>query len=121
MKWQSQIQNRWKLSESSVKEKTRFHFTSTYLPLHLILLLFLGSSCGYTLQTSHSPLREKEGVEKIYIRPLLNNTFKVGVENAVFNALLKNIVAHRRVVIVGRPEEADAILEGTVNIAQYSG
>lgn len=88
-----------------------------------IQILFLGllSSCGYTLQTSHSPLKEKEGVQTIYIRPLLNNTYKVGVENAVFNALLKKIVANRRVAVVGRPEEADAILEGTVNVAQYSG
>jgi hypothetical protein len=88
-------------------------------PLLLLLLVF--SSCGYTLQNSRSPLGEKEGIRKIYIHPLVNNTYKVGVENAVFNALLKNLVAHRRVSIVGRPEEADGILEGTVTSAQYTG
>src|SRR4051794_11766892 len=89
--------------------------------LILIPILLFSSSCGYTLQNSHSPLSDQEGIQKIYLRPLLNNTYKVGVENAVFNALLKNIVSHRRVSIVGRPEEADAILDGSVTVAQYTG
>jgi hypothetical protein len=93
----------------------------TVQALILIPILLTTTGCGYTLQNSHSPLSEKEGIQKVYLRPLLNNTFKVGVENAVFNALLKTIVAHRRVSVVSRPEEADAILEGTVNVAQYSG
>jgi hypothetical protein len=84
-------------------------------------LLLLGSSCGYTLQTSHSPLTEKEGIAKIYIRPIVNNTYKVGVENTVFNALLKNIIRHRRVTVVGKASEADAVLEGSVTVAQYTG
>ena len=75
--------------------------------------------CGYTLQNSRSPLSDKEGIKRIYIRPFVNNTYKVGVENLVFNALLKNLVAHRRIAIVGKPDEADAVLEGTVTVAQY--
>jgi hypothetical protein len=63
----------------------------------------------------------QEGIRKIYIRPLVNNSYKVGVENIVFNALLKTLVEHRRVTIVNKPEEADAVLEGTVQTAQYIG
>jgi len=101
------------MSERKTPPRTR--------PIPLLLALLLsGSGCGYTLQNSHSPLSEKEGVQKIYIKPIVNNTYKVGVENAVFNALLKNIVAHRRVSVVGRADEADAVLEGTVTVAQYS-
>src|ERR1051325_123355 len=101
------------------KTKLKLKLKLQLIPI-LILILILGSSCGYTLQTSQSPLSEKEGIRKIYIKPLVNNTYKVGVENMVFNALLKNIVSHRRVSVVGRPEEADAILEGTVGVARYS-
>lgn len=91
------------------------------IPIPILLpLLLLCSSCGYILQNSKSPLSETEGIRKIYIKPIVNNTYKVGVENAVFNDLLQNIVAHRRVSIVGRADEADGILEGTVTIAQYN-
>jgi hypothetical protein len=92
------------------------------IPARILLsvLTLALSGCAYTLQNSHSPLSEKENIHRIYIRPLVNNTYKVGVENTVFNALLKNIVAHRRVAVVGRPEEADAVLEGTVTLAQYT-
>src|SRR4051812_41269502 len=41
IKWQNQIQNRWKLSGSSAKAGFNFHFTFAELPLHLILILLL--------------------------------------------------------------------------------
>jgi hypothetical protein len=84
------------------------------------LLLLLSAGCGYTLQGSHSPLLEKEGIRRIYVTPLVNNTYKPGIENIVYNALVKTVSAHRRVELVSSPNAADAVLSGTVNDASSS-
>jgi hypothetical protein len=77
------------------------------------------SGCGYTLQTSRSTLAEKEGIRRIFVAPLINNTYSPGIENVVYNSLVKNLEVHRRVVLVGSPDAADAVLTGKVMIAQY--
>lgn len=85
------------------------------------LIATLGlSGCGYSFQTSKSPLSEKEGIQKIYVMSLVNNTYKAGVENAIYNALVRTISVHRRVKLVNRESEADAILKGNVTEADYS-
>lgn len=85
-----------------------------------LMLTVVGSACGYTLQTSRSPVLAKEGVGKIYISPLLNNTYKSGAENLVYNALLKTMGGNRNIQIVSDPEQADAVLTGTVLNASFS-
>lgn len=75
------------------------------------------SGCGYTLQTSESPLKEKYGIERIYVEPVVNNSYKPGVENVVYNALLRTLNGGRRVLLVRREEDADAILQGEVSAA----
>ena len=85
----------------------------------LILCLALTTSCGYTFQNSKNPLAESEGVRKVYINPVLNDTYKAGVENVVYNALVKTLTAHRRVQVVQSPEDADAVLQGKISAAQY--
>ena len=90
--------------------------------LALVLLATLahaGAGCGYTLQNSENPLRESEGVDRIYIAPVINNSYKPGVENVVYNSLVKNIAAHRRVLLVKHAEDADATLQGTVLTARF--
>jgi hypothetical protein len=94
-----------------------------YRFFHLLgFTLALGalSGCGYTLQNSKSPLTEKEGVRKIYVASLVNDTYKAGVEITVYNALLRTLSVHRRVELVNRPEDADAELRGKVTLAGYS-
>lgn len=83
-----------------------------------VLFLVL-SSCGYTLQRSKNSALIEQGVNKIYVSPLKNNTFKPGVENVLYNELLQTIAASRRVEIVEKPEHADAVLEGSIDTAQY--
>jgi hypothetical protein len=78
------------------------------------------SGCGYSFQTSKNPLAEKEGVRKVFIANMINNTYKPGAENQVYNAVLQTMTAHRRVRIVSNKEDADAILRGYVNIASYA-
>lgn len=78
-------------------------------------LSFCLSGCGYTLQTSSSPLREQYGIEKIYVEPIVNNSYKPGVENIVYNELLRTLNGGRRVQIVRNEKDADAILRGSVS------
>jgi hypothetical protein len=86
----------------------------------LVPLFLLMTSCGYTFQNSRSPLAENEGIRKVYIAPVVNNSYKAGVENVVYNALIKILTAQRRVKIVNTEDEADAILQGKVDGAAYT-
>lgn len=83
-------------------------------------LLLLGPGCAYRLQNSGSDWLEQEGVRRIYVSPMVNNTFKSGAENVVYNALLREILGSRRIQLVREPETADALLQGTVVRAEYS-
>lgn len=76
--------------------------------------------CGYTLQGVPSQVLEKEGIRKIFIAPVINNSYKSGVENQVYNALLKKLVNSYPIVFVRRPEDADAVLQGVVQSALYA-
>jgi hypothetical protein len=75
--------------------------------------------CGYHLQGARNELLEKEGVRRVYVKPLVNNTFKTGVENVVYNALVKTLISHERVKIVMNKDDADAVIEGVVQEAQF--
>lgn len=79
-----------------------------------LLQLGSGAGCGYSLQNSKNPLLEKEGILSVYVAPVRNDTFKPGVENVVYNQLIRVISSHRRVVLKSRAEEADAVLSGRV-------
>jgi hypothetical protein len=78
------------------------------------------SGCGYTLRTSRTPHLEREGIRKIYIQPLVNNSYTIGVENIVYNALVRAFTTYQRVRLVTRPEDADAILSGVVTDSNYT-
>ena len=82
------------------------------LPLGLVMGL---EGCGYQLKTSRSALVEKENIHKVYVSPIVNNTYKAGVENIVYNALVKTLAAFGQVKLVQDPADADAILQGSVN------
>jgi hypothetical protein len=81
-----------------------------------IAALFL-SACAYSFQSSRNPLAEREGIRRIYIASVVNNSYKPGVENLIYNTVQRALSMHRRVVLVDRPEEADGLLQGTVNNA----
>jgi hypothetical protein len=87
------------------------------IPILLATVAFVAAGCGYTLQGSRSPLLEKEGIRRVFVAPLVNDTFKPGVEGVVYNALIKTLAAHRRVVLVQHRADADAVLTGTVTAA----
>lgn len=82
---------------------------------------FFSTGCGYAFQGSQNRILEEHGIRKIYVEPLRNETFKAGVENTVYNALLRTIIAHGRVELVHSAEGADAIVRGSVMTAGYTG
>jgi hypothetical protein len=87
--------------------------------LHAFLcavLVVSHSGCGYALRTSKSSSAlSKKGIHRIYVRPMANATFRAGVENTVFNAIVRGINGFPGIRAVSYPEEADAVLEGTVS------
>lgn len=77
------------------------------------------AGCGYGFQSSRNPLKEKYGIERVYVAPVANDSFKAGVENLVYNQVVKRITTHGRLKLVSRPEDAEATLSGTVGSAEY--
>ncbi len=81
---------------------------------------FASSGCGYHFQGSRNELLEQQGIRSVYVKPMINNTFKTGVENMVYNALVKALILHQRVRLLPSQEGADAVIEGVVQSSQFS-
>ena len=90
--------------------------------LTFAVLLLQATGCGYTLRSTSmkSPVLENAGIQRIFIRPAINNSYKAGVEIVMFNALQKKISAQGEFRVVGSEDQADAILKSTVTNAEYS-
>jgi len=84
------------------------------------LLLLTLAGCGYSLQNTKTNSLRDAGVEKVYVSPVKNLTYKPGVENLFYNEMTQILLAGKRVKLVDRPEISDAILEATVTSANYS-
>ncbi len=93
--------------------------TIYFRPLSFLFFLVMG--CGYGFQNSKNPLYLKEGIQKVYVEPVINNTYKAGVENIVYNNLIQTLISHRRITLVRSPNHADAVLGGVVQSASFSG
>ncbi|MBU6376734.1 MAG: hypothetical protein KGQ59_12100 [Bdellovibrionales bacterium] len=80
-----------------------------------LMAVFTLTSCGYALRTSKSPSRlSAEGVRRVYIHPVVNDTFKPGVENMVFNSVSRSLGGITGVHPTSQLALADAELFGTV-------
>jgi hypothetical protein len=86
----------------------------------LLMMTPLLGGCGYSLQTSRTSALAREGVRKVYVAPIINNSYKPGVENLLYNELIRSLASNRRVTIVHDELEADAVLGATVTNAVYS-
>lgn len=75
--------------------------------------------CGYSLQGTNNPLEAQYGVRTVYIAPLVNNTYKSGVENLIYNELVRSVSANRKLKVVNTDADADAVLSGIVIEATY--
>lgn len=90
-------------------------------PVALMLIVIASAGCGYSLQSTRDSELERLGIRRIYVSPLINNSYKSGVENLVYNALVKGLSMRKNVVIVQSVEDADAIVTGAVTNATYTG
>lgn len=84
----------------------------------LVMVCFQG--CGYSLQTSHNELYKRKGISRLYVAPFINNSYKPGVENMIYNSVMRTLSAGRRFQLVDEPLKADAILVSTVEDANYA-
>ncbi|MBI4925890.1 MAG: hypothetical protein HY843_08210 [Bdellovibrio sp.] len=82
-------------------------------------LAVLATSCGYTFQRTSKATFGLQTVNRIYVKPMVNNSYKPGVENLVYNALLKKFSLQKNVELVSSQENADALLIGVVTQANY--
>ncbi len=90
------------------------------MAFHRVILLVTAvvaslPGCGYSLRTSKSgSALSKKGIHRIYVEPIANATYRAGVENTVFNAIVRTISGSPEVRAVSRREDADAVLSGKV-------
>ena len=70
------------------------------------------TACGYRFAGSGS---FPEGEEYIFIEVIENRTSKIGVERIVTNQLIFEFSRQRESSLVSRPDEADAVLKGSIN------
>jgi hypothetical protein len=84
----------------------------------LSVVLGLGG-CGYSLQTSQNPYRADD-VEKVFVRHLDNHSAQPGVEDLVYNGIIRSLLASGKLRVVAREAEADATLSGSVDSAQFT-
>jgi len=75
------------------------------------------SSCGYSIRNGKNGALEKEGIRKIYVAPVVNDTYRYGVENVVYNSLVKSLNAYSGIRLVSDPSVADAVLTSRVTQA----
>lgn len=92
-----------------------------YVPTGMAFALLLGvTGCGYAFQRSDNAILDRYGVKKVFIAPFNNGTYKPGIENLVYNEVVRQISSVRRVSLVTDSSEADAFVNGTVVNAIYS-
>jgi hypothetical protein len=72
------------------------------------------SGCGYSIRSGKNGALEQEGVRKIYVAPIVNDTYHYGVENVVYNSLIRSLSAYSGIRLVSDPQVADAVLTGRV-------
>jgi curli biogenesis system outer membrane secretion channel CsgG len=79
----------------------------------LLVFSIFAANCGYQWQGVGNPWA-RQGVERIYVETLSNETLRTGVESLFTGALLKEIARGKRLRLVNNIKDADAILSGSV-------
>lgn len=85
--------------------------------LFLVTLMSLSGCGGYAIRKSAGNALERDGITKIYISPIQNDTYRYGIENVVYNALVRNMAAFGGLKVVQDPEIAEAVLTGKITQA----
>ncbi len=85
----------------------------------LVMATLVSGCSGYTLKGTKSQALELEGIKNVYVLPLKNDTYEAGVEDTVYNSLIKSLKAGKEVKLVHSPKDADAVIFGRVTQAEY--
>jgi hypothetical protein len=84
----------------------------TFLWLAATIVLFTQSGCGYSF---HAPFDPR--IRTVYVPVFRSITFRRDVNIQLTELVIKEIERRSTFKVVGRLEEADTILDGTVNFA----
>ncbi|HEX6865353.1 MAG TPA: LPS assembly lipoprotein LptE [Thermoanaerobaculia bacterium] len=82
-------------------------------PAALGLLLLSLTGCGYAL-VGRASSNVPDDIREVYVRPLVNQTQRTQVEQALTRAIAEEMVTRNRFSVVGSADAADAELSGTV-------
>jgi hypothetical protein len=84
--------------------------------LFIPLVLSFGVGCGYRFRgySSEENPWAQEGIRTVYVRPMGNVTFKTGVEDYVFNSVVRTLASSGMFKVVFNARDADAELTGVV-------
>ena len=83
----------------------------------LIIFLFsFFSGCGYHFRGSDNPWKA-DGIEKVYIRNVDNNTMTVGLDAMVRSATHRELSRGKRFVVVTSKEDADGFIDAVISEA----
>ncbi|MBI2606061.1 MAG: hypothetical protein HYW49_08280 [Deltaproteobacteria bacterium] len=84
-----------------------------------ISLAFALSACGYSWQTRNNPWKS-QGIEKVYINIMTNNSLRAGAEVPFTSAFVKAFSRGNKVRVVSRPEDADAVVDAVLDSVSAS-
>lgn len=85
-----------------------------FLIIAALVLSALAAGCGYGWQNKGNHWKD-EGVAKVYIREVTNNTLITGIEATFTSALVKEFSRGNRIRVVSSEKEADAIVSSTID------
>ena len=77
------------------------------------LFLLLLTGCGYALVGHNVSLDPK--IKSVQVPALVNKTTRVGLEQVVTQSVADEMVSRGRLKLVSNPNEADAILRGSID------
>jgi hypothetical protein len=81
--------------------------------LTLLFCVFLTvSACGYRFIPEGESINKN--IRKIYVDIFTNKTSEANIENTFRSAFIDQIIQGRRFKLAGSPDEADAILKGSI-------
>jgi len=91
------------------------------LSIVLLLPVWLGGCLGYQIRrTSDATLRYVYGIQRVYVRPIVNDTYHPGTENLIYSQVLRMLSAQSGVQIVRDESQAEAVVSGRVADASYT-
>jgi outer membrane lipopolysaccharide assembly protein LptE/RlpB len=78
----------------------------------LLFCLALVAACGYRFVPDGEAI--DPGIQKVYVDVFANKTSEANIENTFRTAFIDQVIQGRRFKIAGSPDEADAILRGSI-------